>query len=232
MLAPQCISGLTKNEKLQLPASAVRFEVQNDLVSIETLHKFFNDALPETIRFKEIKLVSNKFDAMANLWKQYRYTLPSEPIQLTNFCEFLASCDHMTEIKQDRKVVDTHFNIEAMKEAAQHFVGTHDFGAFQSKGGRKSTVRTVFDCRIESKKQRGNDVISIVVIGDGFLYNMVRIMTGTLCLVGREIIKAEHIPMIMASRDRRHAGPTAWANGLCLEHVEYEIPWKGSRNNS
>ncbi len=109
-------------------------------------------------------------------------------------------------------------DIEAMERSCRHFIGTHDFAAFRSTGSPvKSTVRTIFEAELE----RDGRYLYFIVKGDGFLYNMVRIMAGTLIYVGKGKIKPDEIPDILLSRDRKRAGITAPAHGLFLEEVYY-----------
>ena len=110
-------------------------------------------------------------------------------------------------------------NVTAMNEAAKHFIGTHDFAAFQSTGGtpRETTVRTIFDARVE---QAGDIIFSVT--GDGFLYNMVRIMTGTLIEVGLGKIAPDQVAEIIESADRTKAGHTAPPCGLYLAEVFFD----------
>ena len=105
-----------------------------------------------------------------------------------------------------------------MQAAAKHFVGKYDFSAFMSADSTvKDTVREVY----EAKVSRDGDVISFCVSANGFLYNMVRIFTGTLVDVAYGKIAPEDIPDIIASRDRRKAGGTAPPEGLYLNRVVY-----------
>lgn len=114
--------------------------------------------------------------------------------------------------------VKKKLNTEAMKEACKYFIGTHDFNAFKSSGGSvKTTVRTITDLHIE----QNGDLIKIYVTGDGFLYNMVRIIVGTLIMVGNNKIKPSEIKEIIDSKDRKKAGICVPANGLILEEVYY-----------
>lgn len=106
-----------------------------------------------------------------------------------------------------------------MKRAAEAFLGTHDFVGFAASGFTvKTTVRTIYAIEIE----RENSMVRIDVTGNGFLYNMVRIIAGTLCFVGSGKIKACDMADIIASCDRRRAGMTAPADGLFLSEVYYE----------
>lgn len=110
-------------------------------------------------------------------------------------------------------------DVEAMGRAAADFLGTHDFLAFCSnKHFKKSSVRTVTALEIQ---QLGHEV-RFTVTGNGFLYNMVRIMVGTLLEIGLHRRTETAIPDVLASRSREQAGETAPARGLCLEEVYYQ----------
>ena len=105
-----------------------------------------------------------------------------------------------------------------MQAAADALVGTHDFAAFASAGSqRRTTVRTVSRVQI----QRRYNTVLVDVEGVGFLYNQVRNMVGTLVEVGRGHWPAERVADILASCDRRQAGPTAPPHGLCLQWIKY-----------
>lgn len=109
-------------------------------------------------------------------------------------------------------------DIKAMKRAARALCGTHDFEAFcTARGKKKSTFRTLKSVDFV----REGDELRIFFTGDGFLYNMVRILTGTLLEVGSGQRPAEDVPEILASRERARAGFTAPARGLTLWDVRY-----------
>ena len=112
-------------------------------------------------------------------------------------------------------------DLAAMKAAAQQFVGTHDFAALCASGSSAAahgdTARTITECNVV---QSGNRFV-ISVTADGYLYNMVRILAGTLVEAGLHKRAPESIPALLASRDRRQAGQTLPAKGLFLEKVEY-----------
>ncbi len=139
--------------------------------------------------------------------KQYRYlirNLPEPDIFRRRYCyQVLQPLD-----------------IEAMRKAAAYIVGTHDFKCFQAAGGeeKETTVRTIYRLDID---RRGDDVV-IEISGDGFLYNMVRIITGTLTEVGLGRRRPQELAGILASRDRQQAGHTAPAAGLYLVEVYYD----------
>lgn len=112
-------------------------------------------------------------------------------------------------------------DIGLMNQAAAAFMGRHDFAAFCAAGSSvSSTVRTIFGCHAE----REGDIVKILVTGDGFLYNMVRIMAGTLLMAGLGKLPPEAIQDIIESRDRRKAGQTAEPQGLTLLEIYYEMP--------
>lgn len=107
---------------------------------------------------------------------------------------------------------------DKMKEAAEHFVGTHDFSAFMAAGGsQKTTVRTIKECYVEIQ----DDLITVTVSADAFLYNMVRIITGTIVECGMGKIEPSDISQIIKSGDRRKSGLTAPPEGLFLKEVYY-----------
>lgn len=112
-------------------------------------------------------------------------------------------------------------DLAAMQAAAQQFVGTHDFAALCASGSSAAahgdTARTITECNVV---QIGNYFV-ISVTADGYLYNMVRILAGTLVEAGLHKRAPESIPALLASRDRRQAGQTLPAKGLFLEKVEY-----------
>lgn len=139
--------------------------------------------------------------------KTYRYIIRNAPevdIFQRNYCY------------QIKKPLD----ITKMQEAAKAIVGTHDFSCFQSAGGneRLTTIRTIHSLNIY---EEGKQVI-IEVTGDGFLYNMVRIIVGTLVEIGLGKKQPEDAAKIIESADRRNAGHTAPAEGLYLVEIYYE----------
>lgn len=117
----------------------------------------------------------------------------------------------------------THFvymplDVEKMKKAAEYIVGEHDFASFCSSGSQvENTVRTVYSLEV----QKSGDIISVKISGNGFLYNMVRIIVGTLLKVGLGIYPPEYVEEILEAKDRYKAGPKAPACGLTLVGIEY-----------
>lgn len=121
--------------------------------------------------------------------------------------------------------LDTYFyhhklDVDKMKQAASYLVGEHDFKSFCAVGAQvKTTTRTIYSCEVEKD---GNDIVTIRVTGNGFLYNMVRIIAGTLIRVGGGEMAPDEIPQILGKKDRTAAGPTAPAHGLTMMGIEYE----------
>ena len=106
-----------------------------------------------------------------------------------------------------------------MKKAAGYIVGEHDFACFMAAGSQvKDTVRTVYSLELE----RQEDVITMTIQGNGFLYNMVRAITGTVLYAAEGKFLPEDIPAILESGDRRLAGPTVPPGGLYLTRLWYE----------
>ncbi|HHN77972.1 MAG TPA: tRNA pseudouridine(38-40) synthase TruA [Phycisphaerales bacterium] len=148
--------------------------------------------------------------------KEYTYTIVSGPTR---------------PLWDRRYVFHTWHELDParMRAAAAGLVGEHDFAAFAQAGhGRKTTVRTIFACDVEAggggaaRANPDETRLVIRVSGSGFLYNMVRIIAGTLLEAGRGRIDPAHIPEILASKDRTRAGPTLPPQGLRLEWIRYE----------
>lgn len=127
------------------------------------------------------------------------------------------------EFRDPNRRLDTYFyyrslDVAAMQRAAAYLVGTHDFQSFCSiKTQAETTVRTVY--AIDVRKE--GDIISMRITGNGFLYNMVRIIAGTLIQVGSGERRPEEMPQILGARDREYAGPTAPAHGLTMLGIAY-----------
>ena len=111
-------------------------------------------------------------------------------------------------------------DVDFLNKVAQDYVGTHDFAAFCGAGSdlQGTTERTIHSCTVT----RQGDLVLFTVEGDGFLYNMVRIMVGTLLEIAAGRFATDSLPAIIEGRDRTAAGPTAPAQALCLEQVFYE----------
>ncbi len=119
---------------------------------------------------------------------------------------------------------DTYFyyrplDVEKMRQAAGYLVGKHDFKSFCSiRTSVEDTVREILSCTVTKTQE---DIIAIRITGTGFLYNMVRILAGTLLLVGNGELEPEDVRRILEKRDRSAAGPTAPAHGLTMIGIRY-----------
>lgn len=178
----------------------------NCRIPVERLPYAINSHLPEDIVVKGAEEVPDDFHARYSAKaKVYTYTIYNAPFPSPLMRKYSYFYPHILDV-------------EAMQEAAKAFVGIHDFTAFRASGSPvKSSIRNVM--RLEVKKNK--DVITIEVEADGFLYNMVRIIAGTLLEVGSGKRTPEEIPSVISSRDRERAGITLPAHGLCLEKVVY-----------
>ncbi len=175
-------------------------------VPTENLQKALNRLLPQEIVIADVQEVEDSFDAITStVSKMYCYTICTDPV---------------------RPVFDIHhcwhypirLDIEAMQQAAGRLIGTKDFKSFASAADqRQSSVRTILRCQVQSAPPW----IRIEVEADGFLYNMVRNIVGTLTEVGRGRWSPQKMEEILDARDRAAAGPIAPPEGLCLMEIRY-----------
>lgn len=180
------------------------FKINTDKTP-EEIMAYLNLYLPEDIAVISLEVVDERFHARLNAGgKHYRYRIRT------------------TEVPSvfDRRYVHVEtapLDVKAMQKAAELLSGTHDFKAFTStKKGKKSTVRS-----IEINMTQTPEELVLDYTGDGFLYHMVRIVTGTLIEVGKGERSPESIPEILESGDRAMAGALVPAKGLCLMEVYY-----------
>jgi tRNA pseudouridine38-40 synthase len=173
----------------------------------ETLVRAINAHLPEDIVVREAVDVPEVFDANHDaVRKLYRYVIHDGAV-VNPFMRRYA-CQSRWPLEAD-----------AMRRAAAVLVGRHDFSSFETEGSpRMSSVRTVTHLSVN----RVGEWIWIDVEGDGFLYNMVRAIAGTLINVGRGYWPEAQVEAILRAADRTQAGPTAPARGLFLMRVSYE----------
>ena len=166
-----------------------------------------NTLLPKDIRVQESCDAPEDFHA--RFWtkgKEYSYTIWNNT--------------HASALMADRAwCIYPQLDVEKMRAAAQALVGEHDFRAFCATGGQtKTTVRTVHEIRIEEKEPH---LIVIRISGNAFLYNMVRIIAGTLADIGTGRLSGDVIDWMLETGDRTIGGPTAPAQGLTLERIDY-----------
>lgn len=166
-----------------------------------------NQRLPEDIRIRKSEEVAADFHPRKQATrKTYEYKILNE--EFANPVQRLYA--HFTYVP---------LNENKMQEAADYLVGEHDFQSFCAVGSTaETTVRTIYGLTVE----RSGTMISIKVTGNGFLYNMVRIIAGTLIEVGKGRFTPEQVKEILEAKDRAKAGPTAPAKGLMLYNYQFE----------
>lgn len=179
----------------------------NSKLPIEKFPIAINSNMKQSIRIIDAEEVDEKFHSRLSCKKKtYRYII--------NNSKYGTAIYRNLETHIPQKL-----NINKMIEAVKYFEGEHDFKAFKSSGtSSKSSVRTIYKAEV---KQMPNERIYIELTGSGFLYNMVRIISGTLVDVGLEKIAPEEIKDIIESKDRGQAGKTLQPQGLYLLRVEY-----------
>lgn len=175
-------------------------------IPTEKFAKAINSRLKKSIVIKSAEEVDEKFHSRYSVKsKTYRYIINNSE----NGTAIYRGLEYHVPMKLD---------YEKMNEAIKYFIGEHDFKAFKASGtSSKSSVRKILDGSVRKEGER----VIIEVTGTGFLYNMVRIISGTLLDVGLGKIKPEDIPSIIESKDRTKAGKTLPAHGLYLLQVNY-----------
>jgi len=180
-------------------------------IPIDRLAMAITARLPPDVQVREASLVADAFDPIADpVSKAYRYRMvPGAPPR------------RWPPLFDRRTVAWTRHDLDVarMQAAAQRLVGEHDVVGFaQIDHGRRTTVRTIHHCHV---RESASGEVEIEIAGSGFLYNMVRIVAGTLHEVGRGRFDGERIDEILATGDRRLAGPTMPPEGLCLMWIRY-----------
>lgn len=176
-------------------------------IPAEKISYALNQRLPDDIVVQESREVAADFHPRhCDSRKTYEYRILNREFPLPTQ-------------RRDSYFYYRRLNVESMREAAAYLVGTHDFASFCSAHAQtETTVRTVYDCTVE----KNGDLICIRVTGAGFLYNMVRIIVGTLIEVGVGARQPEELRTIIEARERSAAGPTAPAHGLTMIGIIFE----------
>ncbi|MCL2405780.1 MAG: tRNA pseudouridine(38-40) synthase TruA [Defluviitaleaceae bacterium] len=177
-------------------------------VSLKKLPQVINGLLPPDISVTAAQAVCDNFNPRFDAeYKIYTYN---------TYCAATPN----PLLRRYSAYVPQMLDIQAMKKAAGMFAGRHDFAAFMATGSSaKTTVREIFSCDVR-ETQPG--LIALTITGNGFLYNMVRIIAGTVLYVGLGKILPQDIPMIISSCDRTKAGKTMPPEGLTLVEVGYK----------
>lgn len=179
----------------------------NSSIPIEKFPIALNTKLKRSIRILDAQEVEERFHSRYNCKKKtYRYII--------NNSENGTAIYRNLEYNYSQKL-----NVDKMNKASKYFIGEHDFKGFKSSGtSSKSSVRTIYDAKVYKEGSR----VIIELTGNGFLYNMVRIISGTLIEVGIGKLLPEEIPEIIESGERQRAGKTLPPQGLYLVKVDYE----------
>ncbi len=178
----------------------------NSTLPIEKFALAINSRLKKSIVIKHAEEVEEQFHSRYSVHsKKYRYVINNSPTGTAIYREL----EYQFPLP---------LNIEKMQQAAKYLEGEHDFSAFKASGtSSKNSVRKIFKAEVGKQDER----VYIELTGSGFLYNMVRIIAGTLLDVGTGKIQPEEIPEIIKSKDRKKAGKTLPAVGLYLVEVTY-----------
>jgi len=179
-----------------------------DLIPTHRVPYALNSVLPDDIRIQEGEIVSPGFNSRHDaLGKVYSYTLDRGRFHSVFWRHYAVH-------------IPFSLDVSAMQKGARFLIGRHDFTSFCSAGDKvKSRVREIIRADWEEEGKR----VKFLIEADGFLYNMVRIIVGTLLEVGRRKMEPDKVAEIIKAEDRSKAGPTAKARGLCLERVYYPV---------
>ncbi|SHG95316.1 tRNA pseudouridine(38-40) synthase TruA [Tepidibacter thalassicus] len=178
----------------------------NSNMSTLQMKEYLYRYLPEDIVITNVDEVEERFHSRYNVVsKKYMYKIYNNEY-------------HNPFLRKYTVHIPKKLDLELMKKASSFLIGEHDFTSFRSsKSKKKSNIRIIYSIEIIKKDK----LIEIIVHGNGFLYNMVRIIVGTLIEVGLKNIQPEYVNHILLSKDRKLAGPTAPAKGLYLLEVKY-----------
>ena len=165
--------------------------------------------LPEDVEVREARIVPDTFHATRDaIEKQYRYRIWNTRTRPLGERHLVYPCS-------------ARLDLPAMQDGAARLVGEHDFASFATAGhGRDSTVREIYACQVQSIPGEVPEV-HLEIRGNGFLWNMIRIIAGTLLEIGRGRWRSDRIDHLLSDPDREAAGPTLPPQGLCLEWVRY-----------
>jgi tRNA pseudouridine38-40 synthase len=184
------------------------FDTSSTQIPAEGIRQAVNARLPDDILIHAIEPVSESFDAITSTRsKRYQYFIWNAPDRPVFFPDLAW---HRWQ----------KLDLDAMSLASKQFVGEHDFASFARPGhGRENTVRTVYVCRICARGPR----IVVGIEGSGFLWQMIRIMVGTLVEVGLGRYGPDDVQTMLEARDRQRAGPTAPPHGLFLQWIDAPV---------
>ena len=184
------------------------FEIEQNNIPLHKLPLAINNQLPRTIKiFKAVEVPADFHPQYQAKNKTYVYQIYNANILDPVYNNYAWHVKPVLDIKK-------------MQAAAQYLIGEHDFNAFCAAGSSvKSTIRTIYSIDISQV----NNLVTIRINGNGFLYNMVRILAGTLSYIGYGKLSVGDMQTILASKDRTTGGITAPPEGLSLLHINYDL---------
>ncbi len=183
------------------------FDTEKNL-DAKKLEVSLNGLLPDDIAVIEVKQVGMDFDS--------RFTAKKKTYQF----RFYVSRYELPLLEKQAHRINHYADLKKMNEACKFLIGTHDFSSFvAAKSGKTDFVRTIYDAKII---EIGDGVFAFEITGNGFLYNMVRIIFGTLLKVAYSKMKPEDMKAVIETKDRKVAGKTMPAKGLVLKNVVYD----------
>lgn len=190
----------------------------NSILEVEDIYNTLKFQLPEDIVVCKMEQVADsfhsRFSAVSKVYEYYIDNGEREDVFTRKYAYY----------------VEKKLDLEVMKVAASYLIGTHDFHSFSTDRGKDDTIRTLYALNIEeegflsnNRRCRDRSLLRIRLHGDGFLYNMVRIIVGTLIEVGLGEREANSVKEALANKDRGLAGVTVPPHGLFLKSVEYKL---------
>ena len=183
------------------------FDLENE-IDTKKLEVSLNGLLPEDIAVLSVQKVGFDFDARFSVKRK------------TYWYKFYVSRYELPLLEKGALRINSYADISKMQEACNFLVGTHDFSSFvAAKSGKTDFVRTIYDAKIIPV---GDGVFAFEITGNGFLYNMVRIVFGTLLKFGYRKAQPEEMKDIIDAKDRKKAGKTMPAKGLVMKKVDYD----------
>lgn len=194
----------------------IHFDYPGNKIPAHNMQMALNSMMPRDMLFTDCAIVDDSFHAQYSIkGKWYRYIVSNEHF-----------------VNPFKRYYTGHYpypiDVKKMQEAAQDLLGKHDFTSFAASGGQiKNKVRTIYYVKITPKPEQKEVVFDF--IGNGFLYNMVRIMVGALLEIGRGTRPVHDLPRVIAAKDRNQVRYTAPASGLYLYRVFYSAVPAGLR---
>ena len=205
---PVCVIGASRTDSgVHARGNVAVFDTESRIPGDKFCYAV-NRGLPEDIRVVESEEVPLDWHPRKqNCVKTYEYQILNCKIEIPTRRLYAHFCYYP-------------LNVEKMNEAAKYLIGEHDFNSFCAANHQaEETVRTIYGAEV---KKNDEDIVTIRLCGSGFLYNMVRIIAGTLLKVGTGEWEPEHVKEVLEARNRKEAGQTAPAKGLTLVGIEYE----------